>query len=474
MHRLSWNSITSETRIPQKTSANAEKYRSEFESDYHRIIRSASFRRLQDKTQVFPLDNSDFVRTRLTHSLEVSSIAKLIGKQVCIQVLDQQLAPAGDQPDSLKVIEILNCAGLLHDIGNPPFGHFGESAIRNWVEKNLSLLQFKQRPLQAWLDEHQQADLLYYEGNAQALRIITKLHRLTGRSGMHLTSSVMDTIIKYPVNSLEKLAEDTKEKSKRSLLRKKVGYYQSETDQFLEIKQNTGTTGCRNPLCFILEAADDLAYTFADLEDGYKKGLYSYEQLLDVIVEAQDERGAELLRQGLEEGRQLKKTSEKGFDPYQHAVFTWLTKKQLFSISGVSDAFLKHYDAIMNGEFDQELLAVSKEGQLIRSLKQFAFDRVYNDAAILKLELMGNEIITFLLDRFMDALLPYDSGLNMSEIQEKYIDLLSGNYLNTYQYTAQDKEDGERLYLRLLLGADFVAGMTDSYAIRLYQELKGI
>ena len=384
-------------------------------------------------------------------------------------MLDQQLAPAGDQPDSLKVIEILNCAGLLHDIGNPPFGHFGESAIRNWFEKNLSLLQFKQRPLQAWLDEQQQADLLYYEGNAQALRIITKLHRLTGRSGMHLTSSVMDTIIKYPVNSLEKLAEDTKEKSKRSLLRKKVGYYQSEMDQFLEIKQNTGTTGCRNPLCFILEAADDLAYTFADLEDGYKKGLYSYEQLLDVIVEAQDERGAELLRQGLEEGRQLKKTSEKGFDPYQHAVFTWLTKKQLFSISGVSDAFLKHYDAIMNGEFDQELLAVSKEGQLIRSLKQFAFDRVYNDAAILKLELMGNEIITFLLDRFMDALLPYDSGLNMSEIQEKYIDLLSGNYLNTYQYTAQDKEDGERLYLRLLLGADFVAGMTDSYAIRLYQ-----
>ena len=227
-------------------------------------------------------------------------------------------------------------------------------------------------------------------------------------------------------------------------------------------------------MLLILEAADDLAYTFADLEDGYKKGLYSYEQLLDVIVEAQDERGAELLRQGLEEGRQLKKTSEKGFDPYQHAVFTWLTKKQLFSISGVSDAFLKHYDAIMNGEFDQELLAVSKEGQLIRSLKQFAFDRVYNDAAILKLELMGNEIITFLLDRFMDALLPYDSGLNMSEIQEKYIDLLSGNYLNTYQYTAQDKEDGERLYLRLLLGADFVAGMTDSYAIRLYQELKGI
>lgn len=102
----------------------------------------------------------------------------------------------------------------------------------------------------AWLDEQQAADLLYYEGNAQALRIITKLHRLTGRSGMHLTSGVMDTIIKYPVNSLEKTAEDKKEKKQRSLLRKKVGYYQSETKQFLEIKQNTGTMGCRNPLCF--------------------------------------------------------------------------------------------------------------------------------------------------------------------------------------------------------------------------------
>lgn len=448
--------------------------RSEFEKDYHRIIGSASFRRLQDKTQVFPLDHSDFVRTRLTHSLEVSSIAKLIGKQVCMQVLEQQRSPVEDAPDSLKVIEILNCAGLLHDIGNPPFGHFGESAIRNWFEKNLSHLDYKGKPLMAWLDEQQAADLLYYEGNAQALRIITKLHRLTGRSGMHLTSGVMDTIIKYPVNSLEKTAEDKKEKKQRSLLRKKVGYYQSETKQFLEIKQNTGTMGCRNPLCFILEAADDLAYTFADLEDGYKKGLYSYEQLLDVIEAAQDERGAALLRQGLEEGRQLKKTSEKGFDPYQHAVFTWLTKKQLFSISGVSDAFLKHYDDIMNGVFEQELIAVSREGVLIGELKEFAFERVYNDAAILKLELMGNEIITFLLDRFMDALLPYDSGLKMSEIQEKYIDLLSGNYLNTYQYTAQGKEEGERLYLRLLLGADFVAGMTDSYAIRLYQELKGI
>ena len=291
---------------------------------------------------------------------------------------------------------------------------------------------------------------------------------------MHLTSGVMDTIIKYPVSSLEKIEEDKKDKKERSLLRKKIGYFQSEEEQFMKIKENTGTLGCRNPLCFILEAADDLAYTFADLEDGYKKGLYSYEQLLDTIKDANDTIGASLLEKGLEEGKSLIESSEKGFDPYQYAVFTWLTKKQLFSISRVSEAFIEYYEDIMNGTFAQELIAVSSEGSLISKLKNFAYDHVYNEAANLKMELMGNEIITFLMDRFLGALLVYDCEEDISEIEQKYIDLLSGNYLNTYQTSSKGKTEGERLYLRLLLGADYIAGMTDSYAKGLYQELKGI
>lgn len=242
----------------------------------------------------------------------------------------------------------------------------------------------------------------------------------------------------------------------------------------MKIKENTGTLGCRNPLCFILEAADDLAYTFADLEDGYKKGLYSYEQLLDTIKDANDTIGASLLEKGLEEGKSLIESSEKGFDPYQYAVFTWLTKKQLFSISRVSEAFIEYYEDIMNGTFAQELIAVSSEGSLISKLKNFAYDHVYNEAANLKMELMGNEIITFLMDRFLGALLVYDCEEDISEIEQKYIDLLSGNYLNTYQTSSKGKTEGERLYLRLLLGADYIAGMTDSYAKGLYQELKGI
>lgn len=476
MTRLKWNKITSEQRIPRKQGTqDFRSLRSEIESDYHRIIRSASFRRLQDKTQVFPLDKSDFVRTRLTHSMEAASIAKLIGKQICVKIQDQKLEKEEEMPDPLKVIEALNCAGLLHDIGNPPFGHFGETAIRNWFMQNLEKRQFQGKPLSLYLSHQQMYDLQYYEGNAQALRIVTKLHRLVGDHGMHLTSGVMDAIIKYPTSSLEKHKEDALPKNKRNLLRKKIGYFQSEEAQFLEIKENTGCKNCRNPLAFILEAADDLAYTFADLEDGFNKGLYSYEELYTVIEQSEDEKGVANLARSLMDGKGLVSEKEKGFNPYQYAVFSWLTRKQLYCISQVSDAFIEHYEDIMQGVFDKELLAVSSQAALISNLKKFSYDKIYNVSPILKLELMGNEILTFLLDRFMDALIVYDTDMPRSEMQEKYIDLLSRNYLDNYHRSVKMIiDEGERLYHRLLLGCDFIAGMTDSYAKRLYQELRGI
>ncbi len=474
MKRLYWDQITSETRIPpMKRDQDYRGYRSEIESDYLRIIRSASFRRLQDKTQVFPLDHSDFVRTRLTHSLEVASIAKLIAKQVCEKINSLGLETAENLPDTLKVMEILNCASLLHDIGNPPFGHFGETAIRNWFVKNLDEKCFHGKPLSAYLSDAQKYDLYYYEGNAQALRIVLKLHRHVSSFGMHLTSSVMDTIIKYPCSGLEKSKEDEKPKAKRCLLKKKIGYFQSELPEYQKIKENTGCDKCRNPLAFILEAADDLAYTFADLEDGYKKGLYSYDELHDLVAK-EDERGLQLLEEGLSDAMRVKDQKEKGFDPYQQAVFEWLSRKQLFCITKVCNAFIDHYQEIMDGTFAQELLACSSEAALIKALKIFSYEKIYVIAPILKLELMGNEILTFLMDRFMDALIVYDSDEAMSEIQEKYIDLLSRNYLDAYHRTTKDKNPEERLYDRLLLGCDFIAGMTDSYAQRLYRELKGI
>ncbi len=474
MDRLQWKYITSEKRIPDVPKKESSKFRSEIESDYHRIIRSASFRRLQDKTQVFPLDHSDFVRTRLTHSMEVSSLAKLMGKQVCNGIVMRGLETEDELPDTIKVMETLNCAGLLHDIGNPPFGHFGEFSIRDWFRKNLDQKMIKGKTLRMILDEQQIADLENFEGNAQSIRIITKLHRLIGNHGMHLTSAVMDTIIKYPYSSLAMVEEKKKDAKDRNLLKKKVGYFQSETKQIKLIKENTGTMYTRNPLCYLLEAADDLAYTFADLEDGYNKGLYTYDDLYDLIQSIGDEYECGKLGKELEKSIE-ENQGENSFEIYKQAISSWLTKKQLYCVSQMSDTFLEHYEEIMHGNFHKELISESKEGVLINTLKKFAYDRIYNHISVLKLDLMGNEILTFLLDRLMDALIYYDTDIEISEIQKKYIELLSHNYLDRYHIAVADIEDEQtRLYYRLLLGTDFISGMSDSYAQRLYRDLRGV
>ena len=161
----------------------------------------------------------------------------------------------------------------------------------------------------------------------------------------------MDTIIKYPVNSIEKTQAENN--ANRTLLQKKIGYFQSEENLFQKIKENTGTGISRNPLCFILEAADDLAYTFADLEDGYNKGMYSYDDLLQVIQSAEDSYGAELLMKLLKDAKELEDSDD---DPYKAAVFGWLTKKQLFCVSQITMAFIEHYEEIMTGQFTQELI----------------------------------------------------------------------------------------------------------------------
>lgn len=476
MNRFEWSKITSNVRIPDaKHNTASSAYRSEIESDYLRIVKSASLRRLQDKTQVFPLDKSDFVRTRLTHSYEVSSIAKFIGRQVCNGISSKHLEKPETMPNALDVVEILNCAGLLHDIGNPPFGHFGETAIREWFVEHMDILNFKNRPLSSWLSEQQIQDLENFEGNAQALRITCRLHRLIGTNGMHLTSGVLDAIIKYPCDSITMKDNKKLPKEQRDLLHKKIGYFASEEELYVMIKENTGTMDTRNPLTFILEAADDIAYTFADLEDGYNKHLFTYDELCKVASDAGDEVGTKLLVSLLEEGKHLVEKREEGFSAHQYAINTWLTRKQLYCISTISDAFLEHYDDIMKGTFHSELIEVCREEKLINALKTLAFEKVYQTSSILKLELMGNEVISFLLQRFVNALIPYDADIKMSEINQKYISLLSGNYLDNYHRMVEHVQDeGERLYHRLLLATDFIAGMSDNYAKRLYQELRGI
>ena len=244
--------------------------RSEFEKDYHRIIGSASFRRLQDKTQVFPLDKSDFIRTRLTHSLEVSSLGKSLGQNIGENILKFRRNSGFTPQMKEDISHILECAGLIHDIGNPPFGHFGEVAIREWFAGNLPKLSFCGQPVEDILSEQMKQDFYHFEGNAQALRLVTRLHYLVDEHGMNLTYALLNTIIKYPVPSTGIRPDSGNIKDK------KMGYYLADEEIFRKVTETTGAGNSRHPLTYILEAADDLAYKTADIEDAFVKGFITY------------------------------------------------------------------------------------------------------------------------------------------------------------------------------------------------------
>lgn len=468
---MHWKDLLCSDRIRDfKGKPGSGDLRTEFEKDYHRIIGSASFRRLQDKTQVFPLDKSDFIRTRLTHSLEVSSFAKSLGQNVSEEIL-QNIKDPGFLPSyKADVSDILQCAGLLHDIGNPPFGHFGETAIREWFLKHLPKLWWKGKPLTEVLSVQMQEDFYHFEGNAQALRLVTKLHYLVDAHGMNLTKGLLGTIIKYPTASTEVCSRSG------DIRTKKMGYFYADREVFQQIQEGTGTYGKRHPLTFLLEAADDIAYKTADIEDAVKKGCLSYEQLLQELQnfpggaqEEEYEKLVELLRY------RYQRALEKGMDhPRGNAVQNWLVQVQGRMIKSATAGFVEHYEELMAGTYKKDLFFGMPGTGMMEALGEIAYQYAFISRPILRLEIGADAIFAFLLGRFVDAAIAYDSGMGMTSVQEKLMSVISDNYKAIYHIYAEGKEERERLYLRLLLVTDEVCGMTDSYAKALYQELSGI
>ena len=471
---VNWEQLLSPKRSrgsSQRHSGSAD-LRSEFEKDYHRIIGSASFRRLQDKTQVFPLDKSDFIRTRLTHSLEVSSLAKSLGQNIAENILTYKKDPSFTPQMKEDICSILQCAGLIHDIGNPPFGHFGEVAIREWFERNLPLLTYRGRSVDEVLTEQMKQDFYHFEGNAQALRLVTKLHFLVDENGMNLTYALLNTIVKYPVSSLEIDA------GCGDIKRKKIGYYLADEEMFRRIEKETGTNGCRHPLTFILEAADDIAYKTADIEDAFIKGFISYHVLMEELKKLKNIKNnnkivfdpagklEELYRRGV----------EKRVDhPEEYAVKNWIVRVQGFLISCATFGFTSNYEAIMQGKYPSDLFCGTFAEELMELLGDIAMRRVFSTSQIYLMELVEAGILDYLMDCFVRAVIHYDvddSALN--SIDRRLVYFISSNYKDAYHYHARGKNESEKLYLRLLLVTDFICGMTDSYAKRLYQELKAI
>lgn len=469
---MEWNTLLSTKRMRQsagKSGIKSTDLRSEFEKDYHRIIGSASFRRLQDKTQVFPLDKSDFVRTRLTHSLEVSSFGKSLGQNIGEYILTYK-PDSGFTPQMKEdICHILQCAGLIHDIGNPPFGHFGEDAIREWFVKNLPCLTFDGKPVCDMLTPQMQADFCHFEGNAQALRLVTRLHYLVDEYGMNLTYALLGTIVKYPVPSIGI------DLSTGNIKDKKMGYYYADQAIFADIANETKTSGFRHPLVFILEAADDLAYKTADIEDAFVKGFLSYHDLEKELKKLCCE-NEEFRFDALGE---LKRLYERGVQkeishPESYAVKNWIVRVQGFLISCATFGFTSNYESIMEGTFEHDIFYGTFGEKLMDLLGDIAYRYVFASTAIYKMEVTEAVILDFLMEKLVHAVLYYDSDGGINTIDKRVFSFISDNYKNAYRLQAEGKTTGEKLYLRLLLVTDYLCGMTDSYAKRLYQEMNGL
>lgn len=469
---MEWSTLLSTRRMRESAGgvrAKSTDLRSEFEKDYHRIIGSASFRRLQDKTQVFPLDKSDFIRTRLTHSLEVSSLGKSLGQNIGENIITYG-KDAGFTPQMKEdICHILQCAGLIHDIGNPPFGHFGEDAIREWFTRNLPELTFFDQHADEMLTPQMREDFYHFEGNAQALRLVTKLHYLVDENGMNLTYALLNTIVKYPVPSTGI------DKSTGNIKDKKMGYYYADREIYEDIAADTGTGNCRHPLTYILEAADDLAYKTADIEDAFVKGFISYYDLERELMQLNEKypdpefNALEKLHTYYERGK-LKKAGS----PESYAVKNWIVRVQGFLISCATSGFTSNYESIMAGTFKQDIFYGTFGEKLMDLLGDMAYRYVFSSMAIYKMEVTEAVILDFLMDKLVHAVLYYDTEVRLNSIDSRVISFISDNYKNAYKYQAEGKSEAEKLYLRLLLVTDYICGMTDSYAKRLYQELNGL
>ena len=425
---MKWEQLLSEKRAVRESAASGKKdRRSGFEKDYHRIIVSSSFRRLQDKTQVFPLDRSDFIRTRLTHSLEVSSIGRSLSQNI----------------------------GAVMRAGE---------AIREWFVKHLPGLTYRDRPVTSYLTEQQREDLLHFEGNAQGLRMVTKLDYPVRGMGMNLTYGLLSAMIKYPT------ASNLTVPGAKEIKRRKTGYFASEEKEFREITKETGTGNFRNPLALILEAADDIAYATADIEDAFKKGFFSY----SVFAGELEARGvARAFRDKLTDQYDLARLTGL-MGPEEYAIRTWLREMQDVLIVAATDGFAEHYARIMDGSYPGELISGKTARALLSALKSIAYDYAFTSMSIFKTEIAANNILTYLLDVLVPSVLVYDTDQKIGLMEEKYLSLIPENYRQVYHRAAEGRERDDCVYDRILLATDTISGMTDSYARDLYAELTGM
>lgn len=426
--------------------------RSQFQRDFDRIVFSSSFRRLQDKTQVFPLPESDFVHTRLTHSFEVSCVGRSLGTLIGGTIIKRH-KELKEEYLHFHLGEIVAAACLAHDIGNPPFGHSGEDAISEYF-KNGDGKQFKEK-----LTELQYNDLIKFEGNAQGFRLLTKLQNPKIKGGLRLTCATLAAFTKYPKESFTpdgKLISTGKSK-----LYKKFGFFQSEKDLFTEVAGETGLDKIsnkqkylwweRHPLAFLVEAADDICYRIMDLEDGYHLGLLSFKETEDLLLP-------------FTKGLKLNHYNDRD----ENDKIGYLRAKSISSIvNKLSEVFLDEENNILEGKLENDLISFLPFGDVLDDIQKISVEKIYSFTSVVEREAAGYEVIGGLLDAFIKAA-NEAAETKISPKSKTLLKLLPKQFLGSGDQPEKD------LYSRLLNITDFISGMTDSFAVSLYRKIKGI
>jgi dGTPase len=469
---MDWKKLLSTTRVRQLYEKGSgtklqDDTRTEFERDYGRTTFSTPVRRLQDKAQVFPLERNDAVRTRLTHSNEVSSVARDLARATSEWMLQENFI---DDPSYVAAITtVAATCGLIHDIGNPPFGHSGEVAIANWFVEKLALTPDFLAPLaeqNSKIDKSQSAqDFLRFEGNAQTQRLLSKLQILADKYGLNLTCGTLSASCKYTARSNE-IDKSLHERSKH-------GFLASENDLIDQIRKETGTLAARNPIAYLVEASDGIVYSTVDLEDGVKKRVLAWE-----MVES------ELRKNVGPKSAPLEKAISAAHDKIDKAQLTGVSRDEAMaqafrtfaigeSVSAVREAYKLKYSEIINGDYHGELIEDSGASGLISACKKVGREHVYVSDETLKLEILGRHVIHDLMDIFWKAVSEHSPGTKLTEFNAKVYRLMSANYRAVYEENCPSATvtDIPELYFKLQLVTDHISGMTDTYACTLHKAL---
>ena len=441
---MEWTRLISNKRLGQEH-RHTERHddRTEFKRDYDRLIFSAPFRRLQNKTQVFPLPGSVFVHNRLTHSLEVSSVGMSLGNDVSQRIINEK-RPELRGTMFEQIGQIVSTACLAHDLGNPPFGHSGEKAIQTFFTEGAG------KELKSSVSSDFWDDITHFEGNANAFRLLT--HQFKGRraGGFVMTYSTLASIVKYPYASSV------------SGRKKKFGFFQSEQQYYQRIADEMGIICksepgaplryARHPLVYLVEAADDICYEIMDLEDAHKLKILSYAETEELLLGFfEDDFRQKILRRIHDE--ELEDPNEKVV--YMRACVIGKLENECVN------AFVAHEDEILNGTFEGSLIdhISPLQHDAYERCAKLSVQRIYRSRPVLDVELSGYKIMATLMEQMIEAVMHPERYYS-----QQLIDRVSSQY----------DINADNLETRIMAVIDYIAGMTDVYALDVYQKINGI